>query len=175
VKIVPGLIERLGKDTEFRFEGQDTPVDCDVARELNTPLVHLLRNALDHGIESSEDREATGKQRQGMVTLGVARQNGHLAVTLADDGQGLDGEKLRKAAIRKGLLTPEEAERLTPEEALELIFRPGFSTAEQVTDVSGRGVGMDAVLDSVRVKLAGDIRVESLIGQGTRFTITVPA
>ncbi|MBI5017255.1 MAG: Hpt domain-containing protein [Deltaproteobacteria bacterium] len=175
LKILPGLLERLGKPVAFRFEGEDTPVDCDVVQELNTSLIHLIRNAVDHGIEPADERVEAGKPEEGAVSLAVSRQDGDVVVTLADDGRGLDPQKLKAAALRKGILDPAECGRLSAEEALGLIFRPGFSTAEQVTDVSGRGVGMDAVLDSIRQKLGGDIRVASSPGEGTRFTITVPA
>lgn len=175
LKIVPGLIERLGKDVEFAFGGQDTPVDCEVASELNTPLVHLIRNALDHGIEPAEERVESGKPPTGRLELSVATRGDVVELVLEDDGRGLDPERLKAAALRKGVLAPEEAERLSTDEAYALIFRPGFSTADQVTDVSGRGVGMDAVLDAVRAKLGGEIRVESTPGRGTRFVIAVPA
>jgi sensor domain CHASE-containing protein/HPt (histidine-containing phosphotransfer) domain-containing protein/HAMP domain-containing protein len=175
VKIVPGLIQRLGKNAQFNFIGQDTPVDCEVAGELNTPLVHLLRNAFDHGVESSEERAEKGKSEVATVTLSVERKNSHLVISLSDDGRGLDPERLKSVACRKGVITAEESGRLTKEEAYDLIFRPGFSTADTISDVSGRGVGMDAVLTSVKNNLGGDLRIESEINKGTSFIISIPA
>lgn len=174
VKIVPGVIERVGKDIDFVFAGQDTPIDYETALELNTPLVHLLRNAIDHGIEPPEERDEKGKAPQGTVTLEVARDEQALLVTVRDDGRGLDPEKLRAAAVRKRLLAPEEAACLSDDECRALVFMPGFSTAEAVSDVSGRGVGMDAVADSIRRKLGGDIRIESTPGTGTAFILRIP-
>lgn len=173
-RLVPALLERLGKEAEFRFSGQKTPIDYEVARELNTPLLHLLRNAVDHGLEPPEERLAAGKPPQGEVTLDVSlREDAALVVVVADDGRGLNGEVLRRAAVHKGLLTQEQAQQLTPDEALDLILQPGFSTAERVTDISGRGVGLDTALASV-TKLHGTLGVASSAGHGTRFTITVP-
>jgi two-component system, chemotaxis family, sensor kinase CheA len=175
VKIVPGLIERLGKNAQFRFEGQDTPIDCEIAGELTTPLVHLLRNAFDHGVEGREERSEKGKSEQATVVLSVDRENSHLVLSLTDDGRGLDPEKLKSVAVKKGVITREQSVRMTREEIYDLIFRPGFSTADTISEVSGRGVGMDAVLTSVKNNLGGHLRIESEVGKGTRFVITIPA
>ena len=172
-KLAASLLERLGKEATFRFTGGKTLIDCDVARELNTPLLHLLRNALDHGMEPPEERKAKGKATQGLVILDVSLHNADLVVVVADDGRGLDGEKLKQAALRKGWLAPEEVERLTPEDALGLVLRSGLSTAESTTDISGRGVGLDAVKASLG-KLGGTLDVQSSPGRGARFTLTVP-
>jgi two-component system chemotaxis sensor kinase CheA len=174
LKIVPGLIQRLGKDVAFELSGENTPIDCDIARELNTALIHMIRNALDHGIEDLEARMDAGKPEQGQVRIAVERDTGRLTVTLTDDGKGLDPEALKAAAVRKGILTPEEAQALDKDAALQLIFRPGFSMAVEITDVSGRGVGMDAVRQSVYVTLGGTMHIESEKGRGTRFVIEVP-
>jgi sensor domain CHASE-containing protein/signal transduction histidine kinase/HAMP domain-containing protein len=174
VKIVPGLIRRLGKDALFCFEGQDIPVDCETAGELNTPLVHLLRNAFDHGVESPQERFEKGKAEKATVTLSVDRTNSHLIISLSDDGRGLDPENLKSVACRKGVITVEESGRLTKEEAYNLIFLPGFTTADTISDVSGRGVGMDAVITSVKKNLGGDLRIESDVGKGTTFIISIP-
>jgi chemotaxis protein histidine kinase CheA len=174
VKIVPGLIERLGKNAEFLFEGQDTAVDCEVASELNTPLVHLFRNALDHGIESADERAEKGKKEKAVIRLTVKRENSHLVVELSDDGRGLDADKLKAIALKKGVITKEEFSRLTKEECHLLIFRPGFSTVEKITEVSGRGVGMDAVNESVKNKLRGEVKIVSEIGKGTKFILNIP-
>jgi sensor domain CHASE-containing protein/signal transduction histidine kinase/HAMP domain-containing protein len=175
LKIVPGLIERLGKNIRFEFEGQDILIDCEIAHELNTPLIHLIRNALDHGIESPEERLESGKTEQGSVTLTINQTNGSLMLRVADDGAGLDSDKLKRTAVKKGFITESESRSLTEKRCFDLIFRPGFSTVEKVTSVSGRGVGMDAVLQSVRDKLHGEIQVESLRGRGTSFTLKIPA
>jgi two-component system chemotaxis sensor kinase CheA len=174
LKIVPGLINRLGKNAEFKFDGQDTMIDYDVASELSTPLVHLLRNALDHGVEPPEEREKRGKRARALVLLSVKHENSHLVLELSDDGRGLDHEKIKTVALKKGVITHEEGSRFTKEECHRLIFLPGFSTAEKVTEVSGRGVGMDAVLTSVQINLKGEVRIQSEVGKGTTITITVP-
>jgi PAS domain S-box-containing protein len=175
VKIVPGLIQRLGKNAQFNFEGQETFIDCEVAGELVTPLIHLLRNAFDHGIESPEERAESGKDEIAIVTLSVERKNSHLLISLSDDGRGLDPDRLKSVALKKGVISSEVSGRLTREQAYDLIFRPGFSTADTISDVSGRGVGMDAVLTSVRNNLGGDLRIESEINKGTSFIISIPA
>jgi two-component system chemotaxis sensor kinase CheA len=174
VKIVPGLIHRLGKNALFCFEGQDIPVDCEAAGELNTPLVHLLRNAFDHGVDGPRERSEKGKAEKATVTLSVERTTSHLIISLSDDGRGLDPEKLKSVACRKGVITVEESGRLTKEEAYNLIFLPGFTTADTISDVSGRGVGMDAVITSVKKNLGGDLRIESDVGKGTTFIISIP-
>ena len=175
VKIVPGLVQRLGKNAHFTFNGQDTLVDCEAACELNTPIIHLLRNAFDHGIESPEDVVGKGKNEQASVTLSVERKERHLRISLADDGRGLDPEKLKSVACRKGIITQEEGLLLSKTKAYDLIFLPGFSTADTISDVSGRGVGMDAVLASVKKNLKGEFCIESEIDKGTTFTISIPA
>ncbi|MFH0919187.1 MAG: CHASE4 domain-containing protein [Fibrobacterota bacterium] len=175
IKIVAGLKERLGKCANFRFEGQDTLIDCETAHELNTPLVHLLRNAFDHGIESPETRLEREKSMEGEVFLNVRQEDDHLSLMLSDDGRGLEPELIKAVALKKGIISEMEAKRLSPQQSLALIFRPGFTTLETVTEVSGRGVGMDAVLTSVRNKLHGEIHVDSLPGKGTQFTIRIPA
>ncbi len=174
VKIIPGLIDRLGKNIRFNFEGEDTPIDCEIAQELNTPLVHLIRNACDHGIESPEVRAEKGKPEEGVIKLSVSRENNLLKLSISDDGKGLDPEQLKQSALAKGIITDDELRHLTRERAFALIFRPGFSTNETVNEVSGRGVGMDAVLCSVRDKLKGAIEVESKVGTGTQFTMNIP-
>jgi two-component system chemotaxis sensor kinase CheA len=175
LKIVPGLMERLGKNAVFRFEGQETLLDCETASELNTPLIHLLRNAFDHGIELPETRMERGKPVEGEVLLNIQREENHLSIMLSDDGRGLDPERIRAVAYKKGMISEVELKRLSPQQSLAIIFRPGFTTLESVTEVSGRGVGMDAVLNSVRNKLHGEIHVDSILGKGTQFTIRIPA
>ncbi len=174
VKMIPGLAQRLGRNVRLRFDGAEIPVDCEVAKELNTALLHLIRNAMDHGIESPAARVDAGKPEQAELALRVTRSVSELVVRVDDDGRGMDPEKLRKAAVSKGLLTADEAKALSREECLGLIYRPGFSTAEAVTDVSGRGVGMDAVLAAVREGLGGRIEIDSVLGKGTSVTLRLP-
>lgn len=174
LKIVPGLIDRLAKEVVFTLDGGEIPIDCDIARELNTPLIHMIRNALDHGIEPPENRLDCGKDITGAVTLHVDKDEATLLLTLSDDGKGLDPETLKKSAVSKGLLSEEEAAALSVDDTLGLIFRPGFSTASEVTDVSGRGVGMDAVRASIEENLGGTVKISSLKGKGTTFVIKIP-
>jgi PAS domain S-box-containing protein len=174
LKIIPGLIERLEKDVVFDLQDNDSRLDCDLSRELNTPFVHLIRNAFDHGIEYSEERVANGKSEQGRVTLTVNDEADRLTLILSDDGKGLDPEVLKQSAISKGLISEEEAASMPDTEAKRLIFKPGFSTAETVSDVSGRGVGMDAVVHTIESKLSGNVSIESDLGKGTSFIIQIP-
>jgi len=175
LKIIPDLIKRLGKNIEFRFEGQDTAVDYETALELNTPMIHLIRNAMDHGIETPEERLETGKSEQGVIALCAQRQNGHFILHISDDGRGIDPDKVKKSALKKGVISQKEFDSFSKVQCYELIFRPGFSTADTITEVSGRGVGMDAVLNSIKNKLHGTIEIDSDIGKGTRFSITIPS
>jgi sensor domain CHASE-containing protein/signal transduction histidine kinase len=175
LKIVPGLISRLQKNIQFKCEGGEVPVDCEIARELNTPLVHLIRNAIDHGIESSpDDRIAAGKPAEGTVTLHVETIDDALVIRLSDDGRGIDPEKLKSVAIAKGMFSVADADRLNRHEILEFIYHPGFTTAATVTEVSGRGVGMDAVQASIKERLGGAISLSSEVGKGTVFVIKIP-
>jgi len=174
LKIVPGLIERLEKDVVFELQDNNARLDCELSRELNTPFVHLIRNAFDHGIEYSEERVANGKPEQGLVKLTVTDEKDYLTLVLSDDGKGLDPEKLKASAISKGLITEDEAASMPDDEARRIIFRPGFSTAETVSDVSGRGVGMDAVVHTIESNLAGKVNINSILGQGTSFVIQIP-
>jgi signal transduction histidine kinase/DNA-binding transcriptional MerR regulator len=174
LKIVPGLIERLEKDVVFNLADNNVRLDCDLSRELNTPFVHLIRNAFDHGIEYSEERVANGKSEQGQVKLTVTDEKDRLTLVLSDDGKGLDPEKLKASAVSKGLISEDEAASMPENEAKRLIFKPGFSTAETVSDVSGRGVGMDAVVHTIETRLSGKVSIESTLGQGTTFIIEIP-
>ncbi|MBI5446948.1 MAG: HAMP domain-containing protein [Deltaproteobacteria bacterium] len=174
VRLVTGLAERLSKDVEFRFEGDDTRIDVDLAPALNRVLLHLLRNALDHGIETGEERERAGKPRIGHLVLRAARENGSLSLLVSDDGRGLDVDSIRASAIRKGVVRAEAAESLSAAELGRIAFCAGVSTAREVTETSGRGVGLDDVLQTVERELGGEIRVESRPGAGTDFTLLVP-
>lgn len=163
----------LGKEIEFSIAGETTEADKQIADGLFEPLLHLVRNAIDHGIEAPGDREAAGKPPRGKVVLTIASSGDRLVVTLSDDGRGIDPERLRRSAISKGLMTTDAAAALSDAQATRLIFTPGFSTAQAVTDVSGRGVGMDAVQKAVE-RLQGSIDVESVAGSGTTLRISLP-
>jgi two-component system chemotaxis sensor kinase CheA len=170
---VRALAKRSGKDLHFELEGREIGLDRGILESLVDPLNHMLRNAVDHGMEGSAERLAAGKPAKGEVKLSVSRDRDRVLITVSDDGRGMDPEQMIAAAISKGLITPEEAEQLSPRQALMLSCIPGFSTAKEVTDVSGRGVGMDAVNASIQ-KLGGSLGIESEPGLGTRFTLRLP-
>jgi two-component system chemotaxis sensor kinase CheA len=155
------------------MEGEDTMADKDVIEALADPLVHLVRNAIDHGIEMPEVRRRAGKPEQGHVRLSAQQEGDHVAIEVRDDGAGIDPDKIRRKAIEKGLFETEAAARLSPEECLQLLFLPGFSTRDEVSDLSGRGVGMDVVQSRIR-ELSGAVQIHSEIGAGSRFAIRVP-
>jgi two-component system, chemotaxis family, sensor kinase CheA len=172
-RAVRALAKRSGKEIHFELQGREIGLDRGLLENLSDPLNHMLRNAVDHGMEGSAERLAAGKPARGVVQLAVVRDRDRVHITVSDDGPGMDPERMIAAAIRKGLITPEEAEQLSPRQALMLSCIPGFSTAKEVTDVSGRGVGMDAVNASIQ-KLGGSLAIESELGQGTKFTLTLP-
>jgi len=170
---VRALAKRSGKELHFELAGREIGLDRGILEQLTDPLNHLLRNAVDHGLEGSAERVAAGKPARGLVKLSVSRDRDRVLVSVSDDGRGMAPQRMIDAALAKGLITPEEAERLSPRQALMLTCIPGFSTAREVTDVSGRGVGMDAVNASIQ-KLGGSLSIESEPGQGSRFTLTLP-
>jgi two-component system chemotaxis sensor kinase CheA len=170
-RLVRDLSNELGKDVNLMTEGGDTELDKTVIERLNDPLVHLVRNSIDHGIEAPAVREATGKGRQGTVQLSAAHSGAHVLISIRDDGAGLDRDRIRSKAVEKGLLGPDE--ELSDKEIFSQIFAPGFSTAGQVTNVSGRGVGMDVVKRSIDA-LRGSIEIGSEKGRGTTFTLKLP-
>lgn len=172
-RLVRDLARNGGKQVSLVIEGEDTEIDRTVLEELKDPLIHLLRNALDHGVEPPEERAALGKTETAIVRLVARHEQGQIVVSLIDDGRGIDVGRVRESSVRKGLITAEAAERLTPSEALDLIFEPGLSTAEKTTEVSGRGVGMDIVRSGVE-SLNGRIEVTTEPGQGTTFTMRLP-
>ena len=172
-RMVRELARKMGKEVEFIIEGADIEVDRTILDKLGDVLVHLLRNAIDHGIEPPEEREKLGKPRTGRLELIAKRERSHVEIIVRDDGRGIDPEKIKKKAIEKGLITPEQAAEMSDEEAINLIFLPGFSTKDQVTDVSGRGVGMDVVKEVVK-SLNGSIAVYSEVGKGTTFILKLP-
>jgi two-component system, chemotaxis family, sensor kinase CheA len=172
-RIVRDVARQLGREVDLELSGQDTDLDKGILDAIAEPLTHLVRNAVSHGIESAEERRAQGKPPRGKIRLHAYHQGNQVVVEISDDGRGIDAQKIRAKALDLGMTTPEEAARLTESETLEFIFRPGFSTAEQVTEISGRGVGMD-VVQSVLQRLKATIHVETHIGQGTTFRLKLP-
>jgi len=172
-RMVRDVSRQCGHEVELAVSGQDTDLDKGILDAIAEPLTHLVRNAISHGIESPEERKKAGKPAQGTVRLNAYHHGNQVIVEVSDDGRGIDANKIRAKAIELGLTTPEEAARLTEAETLDFIFRPGFSTAEQVTEVSGRGVGMD-VVQSVLHRLKASISLETRPGQGTTFRLKLP-
>lgn len=170
-RIVRDLSQTLGKKVELRFSGQNTELDKTVLEKIGDPLVHLVRNSLDHGIEMPERRRANGKDEMGIINVNAYHQGGNIIIEVIDDGAGLDPQKIFEKATEKGLV--DECEELSPEQAQELIFQPGFSTAVTVSDVSGRGVGMDVVKRNI-TDLGGTVDVSSESGLGSKFSIRLP-
>jgi two-component system, chemotaxis family, sensor kinase CheA len=170
-RIVRDTAQALNKEINFVLVGEDTELDKTVLEKINDPLVHLIRNSVDHGIENAETRVANDKTEKGTVTLSAYHQSGKLVIEVSDDGGGLNPEKLRKKAIEKNIIT--ENQKMTDDECRNLIFAPGFSTKDAVTDVSGRGVGMDVVKTNI-TELNGEIKITSVLGQGTTFKIILP-
>ncbi len=172
-RMVRDVSRQCGREVELVVSGHDTDLDKGILDAIGEPLTHLVRNAISHGIETPEERRKLGKPPQGVIRLNAHHQGNQVVVEITDDGRGIDARKIRSKAIELGLTTPEEAARLTETETLDFIFRPGFSTAEQVTEVSGRGVGMD-VVQSVLHRLKATITVETRPGQGTTFRLKLP-
>ncbi|AHY59121.1 chemotaxis protein CheA [Stenotrophomonas rhizophila] len=172
-KVARDVARNLKKEVELELVGAETELDRNLVEALADPLVHLVRNAIDHGVETPDLREAQGKPRSGHVRLSAQQEGDYVSIEVQDDGAGIDPERLRQKAREKGLIDPEAAARLTSEECLHLVFLPGFSTKQEVTDISGRGVGMDVVQSRIR-ELSGQIQIQSELGRGSRFMIRVP-
>ncbi|NID16849.1 chemotaxis protein CheA [Luteibacter yeojuensis] len=172
-RIVRDLARQLGKEIELVTEGEETDIDRTVVEALADPLVHLLRNSVDHGIEMPDVREREGKPRSGTVRLAAGQFGDRIVITVTDDGKGMDPEVLRRKAVEKGLMDEEQAARLDERECYEIVFRPGFSTASQVSDISGRGVGMDVVKTKI-VELGGTLSIDSRVGHGSTVRLSVP-
>ncbi|MBN1192628.1 MAG: hybrid sensor histidine kinase/response regulator [Coriobacteriia bacterium] len=168
------LAHTFKKDVDLRIEGGDTELDKKVLEEINDPLVHIMRNAVDHGIEPSADRIAVGKPAQGIIRLSARQEGDHIVIEVSDDGAGIDPAKVKAAAVRKGYITEPEAKAMSDREARYLIFEKGFSTAAIITEISGRGVGMDVVREFVVERLKGSMDVESELGEGSTFRLTMP-
>ncbi|HEY0334543.1 MAG TPA: chemotaxis protein CheA [Stenotrophomonas sp.] len=172
-KVARDVARSLQKEVELELVGAETELDRNLVEALADPLVHLVRNAIDHGVESPALREASGKLRSGHVRLSAQQEGDYVSIEVQDDGAGIDPERLREKAREKGLIDHEAAARLSTDECLHLIFLPGFSTKAEVTDISGRGVGMDVVQSRIR-ELSGTIQIQSELGRGSRFMIRVP-
>ena len=172
-RLIRDLSRNLHKEVRLELRGEDTDLDKNLVEALADPLIHLVRNSVDHGIESPEARESVGKPREGNVLLSAEQEGDHILLVIQDDGAGMDPEKLRNLAIERGMLDAEAARRLTEQECFNLIFQAGFSTKTEISDVSGRGVGMDVVKTKI-TQLNGTLSIDSVIGQGTRIAIQVP-
>jgi two-component system, chemotaxis family, sensor kinase CheA len=172
-RLVRDVARQCGREVELAVSGEDTDLDKGILDAIGEPLTHLVRNAVSHGIESPEERRKSGKAPHGTVRLNAYHQGNHVIIEVTDDGRGIDAQKIRGKALELGLTTPEESARLAETEILDFIFRPGFSTAEQVTEISGRGVGMD-VVQSVMHRLKASINVETRLGEGTTFRLKLP-
>jgi len=172
-RVVRDVAQHDGKEVEFIMEGGETELDRSVMDGLNDPLLHLIRNAVNHGIESPERRELAGKPRKGSVRLSAHHDRDNVVIELRDDGAGINVEKVKAKAVEKGLLSKETAETLSTDDAIDLLFQPGFSTADTITDISGRGVGLDVVRRAIE-NLKGSVRVETTPGVGSRFELLLP-
>jgi len=172
-RMVRDVSKELGKDINLTIEGEETELDRTVIDEIGDPIMHLLRNSLDHGVESPDKREAKGKSRVGEVGLIARHEGNNVVIMITDDGAGIDADKIRRKAVEKGMISQDEADRLDDADAVRLIFLPGFSTAEQITDISGRGVGMDVVRSKIEA-LSGHVDVETHIDEGSVFKIKLP-
>jgi two-component system chemotaxis sensor kinase CheA len=172
-RLVRDLARSLGKEVRLVLDGEGIELDKTILEQIGDPLVHVIRNAVDHGIEPPEERRAKGKDRCGQVTLRAHHEAGGVAIEIADDGRGLDAAALKRKALEKGLLTPEAAAGMPDEAAFQLVFLPGLTTAAKLTDVSGRGVGMDVVRSNVR-NLQGTIEIRSKLGEGAAFLLRLP-
>jgi two-component system chemotaxis sensor kinase CheA len=172
-RMVRDLAKELNKKVQLVIQGAETELERTVIDEIGDPLIHLLRNALDHGLESTEERIAKGKPEEGTVLLQAYHSGNHVFIEVTEDGKGIDREKVSKKAIERGAITVEEANSLTDQKVYALIFSSGFSTAEKVTDISGRGVGLDVVKSKIE-SLGGSINIESVPGKGTTFRIQLP-
>ncbi len=172
-RIVRDLAREFGKKINLTMKGEDTEIDRGIIEELTDPLVHMIRNSCDHGVESPEKRAEADKSEQGNIVLDAEQEGNHIVISISDDGKGLDAKKLQAKAVEKHIITAEQAKQLSLRETYQLIFAPGFSTAENLSKVSGRGVGMDVVKTNIQ-NLKGMVEVESELGKGTKFIIKLP-
>jgi two-component system, chemotaxis family, sensor kinase CheA len=172
-RLVRDLARKQGKEVHFQIEGKEIELDRGILEEIAEPIVHILRNAVDHGLETANERVMAGKPIGGTIALTVSRDKDHVEIIISDDGRGMDPERLKQKGIDKGLISTGQAAQMTPQEAYQLICKPGFSTAATVTDISGRGVGMDAVREAVH-SLAGVLTIQSQSSQGSSIVMRLP-
>jgi two-component system chemotaxis sensor kinase CheA len=172
-RVVRDLARSLNKEIKLILEGEETDLDKNLVEALADPLVHLFKNSVDHGIELTDARESNGKEREGTIILSASQEGDHILLTIRDDGAGMNAEKLKEIAITRGVLDADAASRMTDNEAFNLIFAPGFSTKTEISEVSGRGVGMDVVKTKI-TQLNGTVNIDSELGIGTVLEIKVP-
>src|SRR5690554_1867697 len=172
-RLIRDLAHRAGKQVDLQITGADTELDRTVIDEIGDPLVHIIRNSVDHGIEQPEERKAGGKTATGRLSVNAHQAGNQVVITVVDDGKGIESTKIADTALAKGYVTPEQLEEMSEEEIINLVFLPGFSTSEEVTDVSGRGVGMDVVRERISA-LGGQVQLSSVPGEGTTVTIQLP-
>ena len=172
-RMIRDLSKKLDKKMELYMSGEDTELDRTVIDEIGDPLMHLLRNSADHGLESAELRAQRGKPKVGTIGLDAYQDGNNVVIEVSDDGNGIDVETVKNKALEKGTITTEQAETMSDKEVIDLLFRPSFSTAKKVSDVSGRGVGLDVVKSKIEA-LGGDIEVKTKLGEGSKFIIRLP-
>ncbi len=172
-RMVRDLSRKMGKEAVLELSGEETELDKSVIEEIGDPLVHIIRNAIDHGIESPEDRMRIGKRTEGVIRISAYQEGNSIVIEVSDDGKGIDANRIREKAVSKKLITQADADRMSDAETLNIIFLPGFSTAEKVTDVSGRGVGMDVVRTNIS-KINGSVDIRTRPGEGSTFIIRLP-
>ncbi len=172
-RMVRDVAKRCDRDVHLDIKGQDTDLDKSLLDAIAEPLTHIVRNAVSHGIEATGERRKNGKPEKGTIRLDAYHHASHVIISISDDGAGIDPQKVKAKALKQGVITPGDASRLTDSEAIDLVFRPGFSTADEITEISGRGVGLD-VVRSVLQRLKGTVEIETRIGQGTTFRLKLP-
>jgi len=172
-RLVRDISKKLGKDVSLEVEGEETEADKNVIEALADPLIHILRNSLDHGIEMPEARRKAGKPTQGVIKVAARQESDRVIIEITDDGAGVDPQRVRDKAVERGLIPADKAQTLSDADAVQLIFLPGFSTADQISDLSGRGVGMDVVRNAVE-RINGHVQLTSQFGKGTVIRLSLP-
>jgi len=172
-RLVRDLARKLSKKIDLRMEGEETAADKAIIAALGEPLLHIVRNSLDHGIETPEERIAVGKSSQGQILLRAYQESDQIVIEVTDDGRGIDPAKIKAAALSKGVIGEDQAARLSDQEAINLVFQPGFSTTSEVSDLSGRGVGMDVVRTNIE-KMGGQVTVTSVVANGATVRLSLP-
>lgn len=172
-RVVRDIASALGKDIDLKISGEETEVDRSVIEHIGDPLIHIIRNAIDHGVEPPDVRKAKGKKERGIISIDASQKGTQVLIQVSDDGRGIDIDRVKRKAVENGLLTPEDAERMTDEAATQLIFQPGFTTMDVATELSGRGVGMDVVQTSIS-RLNGYVEIKTHKDEGTTFRISIP-